>query len=386
MKYDRELIHNPRLMWEEYLDEEPYVRDIAFALEQLGVISKKWPAEIIVDEAYYQATALLLDFGSQLDFKADYFDECKQRMGRRTACAVFAVTFRLLEHFDVLAEVHRQIARALTPSILTRYLKALPEKTIFINFYPRTPYFANSDFVDWRLITENFWPAYVNRILILARTYDYPQLVAKGILDQLRAYAIADNGLEDIFLQESEDLLKSQLSEEQILQVYVGDDLQNELYHKTAADIKPSDYQDNPQALAELARANEELTEVRKEIEEKKQLLAQVQAENAQRMKESEEYKATIKAMEEQLGRSHISFNKIAECILRLPTFAQQAQALQYVNYLLTGTGWSAKAEEVMNRMFAEVREHSEKYEVHIGTLNNNGTINEIASNEDRHA
>ena len=28
---------------------------------------------------------------------------------------------------------------------------------------------------------------------------------------------------EDIFLQESEDLLKSQLSEEQILQVYVGD-------------------------------------------------------------------------------------------------------------------------------------------------------------------
>ncbi|MBR4351979.1 MAG: hypothetical protein IKQ01_02790 [Bacteroidales bacterium] len=70
----------------------------------------------------------------------------------------------------------------------------------------------------------------------------------------------------------------------------------------------------------------------------------------------------------------------------RLPTFTQQAQALQYVNFLLTGTGWSAKAEEVMNRMFAEVREHSEKYEVHIGTLNNNGTINEIASNEDRHA
>ncbi len=96
-------------------------------------------------------------------------------------------------------------------------------------------------------------------------------------------------------------------------------------------------------------------------------------------MRESEEYKAAIKEMEEQLGRSYISFNKIAECILRLPTFQMQTQALQYVNFLLTGTGWSAKAEEVMNRMFAQVKEHSEKYEVHIGTLNNNGTLNEIS-------
>ena len=110
--------------------------------------------------------------------------------------------------------------------------------------------------------------------------------------------------------------------------------------------------------------------------------LAQAQAENAQRMKESEEYKATIKSMEEQLGRSHISFNKIAECILRLPTFEMQSQALQYVNFLLTGTGWSAKAEEVMTRIFAEVKEHSQKYEVHIGTLNNNGTLNEISGSQ----
>ena len=46
----------------------------------------------------------------------------------------------------------------------------------------------------------------------------------------------------------------------------------------------------------------------------------------------------------------------------------------------------AARGVKRMNRMFAEVRERSGKYEVHIGTLNNNGTINEIASNEDRHA
>ena len=139
---------------------------------------------------------------------------------------------------------------------------------------------------------------------------------------------------------------------------------------------------DNPQTLAELARANEELSEVRKQIEENKRLLAQAQAESAQRMKESEEYKATIKSMEEQLGRSHISFNKIAECILRLPNYEAQSQALQQISYILMGTGWSTKAAEVMERMLAEVKEHSAKYEVNIGTLNNNGTLNEITGSQ----
>lgn len=379
MKHGRELIHTTRQQWEEYLNEENFVRAIAVSLDQMGATSKKWTAEDIVDEAYYQARALLLDFDPELDFKADYFDETRQRMGRKVACAVYAVTYRLLDHFDVLEGLRRQIVKAVTPTALKRILKALPVKTAYIDFYPRTPYFSNSDFVNWCWMTQNFLPVNVNRILVLARTYEYPQLVAKAILGQLRAYAILHDNLDDIFLQESEALLKAQLTEEQILQVYVGDDVQNDLYHKTAAEIKPSDYDANPQALAELARATEELTEVRREIEEKKQQLAQAQAENAQRMKESEEYKATIKAMEEQLGRSHISFNKIAECILRLPTFSLQTEALQHINFLLTGTGWSTKAEEVMTRVFAQMREHSEKYEVHIGTLNNNGTLNEIS-------
>ena len=382
MKHAKELIHTPRKHWEEYLNEEPFVRGIGAALDKLGVTNKKWPAEEIVDEAYYQARALLLDFGPNQDFKGDYFDEARQRMGRKVACAVYAVTYRLLDHFDVLEDLRRQIVRCITPAVLTRHLKAIPEKTFYVDFYPRTPYFANSDFVNWRFLTANFFPANVNRILVLARTYEYPQLVAKGILGQLRAYAIKNGTLDDLFLQESEALLKAQLTEEQILQVYVGDNVQDELYHKTAAEIKPADYVDNPQTLAELARANEELSEVRKQIEENKRLLAQAQAENAQRMKESEEYKATIKSMEEQLGRSHISFNKIAECILRLPSYEAQSQALQQINFILTGTGWSAKAEEVLNRMLEEVKAHSQKYEVHIGTLNNNGTLNEISGSQ----
>lgn len=335
MRHAKELIHVSRHRWEEYLNEENFVREIGAALDSLDATSPKWPAEVIVDEAYYQAQALLMDFGSKKDFKEDYFEEVRQRMGRKVAGAVFAVTYRLLDHFDVLEELRRHIARAVTPAVLTRYLKAIPEKSLYVDFYPRTPYFANSDYVNWRLMTENFWPACVNRILVLARTYEYPQLVAKAILGQLRAFAILHNSQDDMFLQESEELLKPLLTEEQIRQVYAGD------------------FGSKPSALP--------------------------QAESALRLKESEEYRATIKSMEEQLGRSHISFNKIAECILRLPTTEMQSQALQYVNFLLTGTAWSTKAEEVMNRIFAEVKAHSAKYEVHIGTLNNNGTLNEIS-------
>ena len=219
MKHGRELIHTARHQWEEYLNEESYVREIAAALQKLDVISKKWPAEEIVDEAYYQARALLLDFGPKMDFKADYYDEARQRMGRKVANAVYAVTYRLLDHFDVLEELRRQIAKAVTPSALCRLLKAIPQKTFYLDFYPRTPYFANSDFVNWRYLTDNFFPANVNRILVLARTYEYPPLVAKGILGQLRAYALKNDALDDLFLQESEELLKAQLTEEQILQV-----------------------------------------------------------------------------------------------------------------------------------------------------------------------
>ena len=271
MKHDRELIHTTRQQWEEYLNEENFVRAIAVSLDQMGATSKKWTAEDIVDEAYYQARALLLDFDPELDFRAYKEDGMTLMSYEHIAgelalhAAVYAVTYRLLDHFDVLEGLRRQIVKAVTPTALKRILKALPVKTAYIDFYPRTPYFSNSDFVNWCWMTQNFLPVNVNRILVLARTYEYPQLVAKAILGQLRAYAILHNNLDDIFLQESEALLKAQLTEEQILQVYVGDDVQNDLYHKTAAEIKPSDYDANPQALAELARATEELTEVRRE-------------------------------------------------------------------------------------------------------------------------
>ena len=35
-----------------------------------------------------------------------------------------------------------------------------------------------------------------------------------------------------------------------------------------------------------------------------------------------------------------------------------------------------------MTRIFTEVKEHNQKYEVHIGTLNNNGTLNEITGSQ----
>ena len=63
--------------------------------------------------------------------------------------------------------------------------------------------------------------------------------------------------------------------------------------------------------------------------------------------------------MKAQLGRSHISFQKIADCILRLPTYDSQYTAFQQVNALLTGTAWQEKAEDVLNQMFARVKQQT---------------------------
>lgn len=87
--------------------------------------------------------------------------------------------------------------------------------------------------------------------------------------------------------------------------------------------------------------------------------------------RESLEYKQAVAEMRAQLGRSHISFQKIADCILRLPTYDSQYTAFQQVNALLTGTAWQEKAEDVLNQMFARVKQQASEVTVNIEHFDN---------------
>lgn len=87
--------------------------------------------------------------------------------------------------------------------------------------------------------------------------------------------------------------------------------------------------------------------------------------------RESQEYKQAVAEMKAQLGRSHISFQKIADCILRLPTYDSQYTAFQQVNALLTGTAWQEKAEDVLNQMFARVKQQTPDVKIAIKEFHN---------------
>lgn len=80
-------------------------------------------------------------------------------------------------------------------------------------------------------------------------------------------------------------------------------------------------------------------------------------------LKETEEYKQTVSEMKSQLGKKYIRLDTIADCILRLPTVELQYAALQQVNTLLSGTAWSEKAAEVLETMFAKVKEQQDRQE-----------------------
>ena len=78
-------------------------------------------------------------------------------------------------------------------------------------------------------------------------------------------------------------------------------------------------------------------------------------------LKETEEYKQTVSDMKSQLGKKYIRLDTIADCILRLPTVELQYAALQQVNTLLSGTAWSNKAAEVLETMFAKVKDQQDR-------------------------
>ena len=79
--------------------------------------------------------------------------------------------------------------------------------------------------------------------------------------------------------------------------------------------------------------------------------------------KDSEEFRQAVeKAREdakEELGRSNIGLNTIAQAILNLPTPQMQYEKFLVLNELLTGTVWVTKAKEVMDKIFITMRGQS---------------------------
>jgi len=379
MRHTREHIHLARHSLTEYGAEVPFVREVADIIESKFHLAGGWKTEDVIDEGYAQAITLLLDFDERIFFDNTYYNEALSRMPISVASAAFGIAYVLIDSFEGTESIKKMILDKFSSKTYFRALKSLTQKHYRFKLYPCTPYFANSDYVDWNILTNGFRPNNVKRVLSLAKEYEWPSRVAKSLLGHLRAFAISNDRLEDPALQESEQFLRDQLTQDQILQVYIGDEFVAILDTNLPIVLEDTAYRDSPTTLAELNKTREELSQLKKEIEEKKRIIAQVQSENVQKMKESQGYKDALDEVEKQLGRSHISLNKIAECIMRFPTPELQYKAFQDISSVLTGTAWSEKAAEVMEQMFSKVKKQSVKFEVNVGTLNNNGVINEIS-------
>lgn len=92
-------------------------------------------------------------------------------------------------------------------------------------------------------------------------------------------------------------------------------------------------------------------------------LMTQLLSEKQERLRKTEEYKAAVAEMKNELGKSHIRLDTIAQCILHLPTFDLQYAAFQQITTLLTGTPWSEKAAEVLETMFKKLQEQQDRQE-----------------------
>lgn len=260
-----------------------------------------------------------------------------------------------------------------------RTLKALPRRDNPFHLYPRTDYFDNSDFVSWKLFTRDFKPEYIRRVMVLAESYDYYPMVARGILGQLRTYAIEHNKLTDDAIADAEDILRPYLNEALMLSLVAGDSANESMGYGFPLVYGETIREDTPETIAKLSQTEQELEAARAKEEKLRKEIARVEKENEDRIRETEQYKKSLAEIKQQLGRSSISLNTIAECILRFPSFDLQYNAFQQINSILVGTPWSDKAQEVLEAMFKMVNREKKKTVINIENFTNNGVINEIS-------
>ncbi len=212
----------------------------------------------------------------------------------------------------------------------------------------------------------------------LAEPYEYCPMVARGILCQLRTFGIENNKVMEDSIADAEDILRPYLNEALMLSLVVGDSANESIGYSFPFVYGETIQKDTPETLAKLNQTQQELEEIRRKEENLRQEIARVEKENEDRIRETEQYKKSLVEIKQQLGRSSISLNTIAECILRFPSFDLQYNAFQQIGSILVGTPWSYKAHEVLEAMFKMVNREKKKTVINIKNFTNSGTVNEV--------
>jgi len=367
MKHDRRLIYTDKSDFTDYCKHEDYVRSIANTITARCRLSGGWNVVSVINEAFYQATALHWDFSKNIFFLKDYYEVSVKDMPLNVANAVYSVVYLLLRQSGGAKDVLRMIEEKLSSRPVFQALKSMPDSNVAISFYPDTEYFYNSDYVDWNTFTNGFTPANVSRVMTIAETYEHNIMTARGIYGQLRSFAVARNLCGEAFYVESVNILRQYIGIHIENDVFFGDEVNEEkvLGVPFLGFVQSSDEGKN-QRLAEMQAQQDELTQKLEQVKEQLEL----------QYRQTEEYKKDLAEMKKDLGRARISFDEIAERILALPS-SDRWRVCSEVTMLLMGTVWTEKkVAEVM----AKIKEKEEKARgMYVETFNNNGTFNNVA-------
>lgn len=161
MRHKRNIIFKSRFGWEEYGQDEEYVRFLANTLESKVKLSGGWTVASLIDEAFAQATTLAWDFDDNIFFDNNYFSASLNKMPLNVANALYSIVYIIIRDLDWMGNVCRMMEEKLSSKPVFRTLRALPHRDNPFNLYPRTDYFDNADFISWKLFTRNFQPEYV---------------------------------------------------------------------------------------------------------------------------------------------------------------------------------------------------------------------------------
>ncbi|MCQ2323481.1 MAG: hypothetical protein MJZ53_01340 [Paludibacteraceae bacterium] len=355
MRQPRKLIHKERIQWKDYGEHESYIRALANLVSSKVKLSGGWTIEGIINEAYYQATTLAFDFSEHIYFEADYFDEVLKRMPLNNANVVFSIVHLLLRDMYDMRDVLWMIENKLQSRPIFRALKEFKKDHCPICLYPQTDYFSRSNCIDWNRFTEGFRLRNIDRILTIAESYEYPVMVAKGILGQQISYMIANNLEQDAEMGEVERLLRGKIGNDQTWNLYAGDCVNDSI-------------ENGFPCLVEIREANTE-PENEEERQQLREQVKELQRERDEAWKQSEEYKLAIEEMESQLGKSTIQLNVIAKCILDNPTYETQREAFDKINSVLVGTSWAAKAKDVLDEIISKKAEQQQKLLENVRTV-----------------
>lgn len=373
MRYPRHLIYKDRQTSYDFNKEErEFYLAIWHTLSTKIGRQSQWNMDSVVNEAFYETTSLLLDFSDNIYFENDYYNEALKRMPISIANVVFSIVYLLLREVNKLENVQLMIENKLRTRALFKAFQKIKKHNYCLCFYPQTDYFKTSDFVDWKKFTHNFKAENIERVMQLfppeieeeemvavkLTQGATPVYVARAIYGQAEAAKMLGEISDETFAKVHQ-LLYGTIKHQML--IWIEND---EVPNTGKAEHVPSGFMldmDAWNSMHDYMKAKDEAEYVNNENNALKQQLLQAQDEQQKQLRETEEYKATIAEMKRELGKSHIRLDTIADCILRLPTFDMQVDAYKNVTFLLTGTPWSDKAAEVLERMFAKVKNQQDR-------------------------